>query len=67
MKKFGMYVIGRSEAPLHEFEGDYIVQDGDLVQVCRYGRDDPTRPTLVAAIKMEKKWVVKEGLHSGPW
>jgi hypothetical protein len=57
MAKFGLF-DGRIKEPNQEFEGEYLVINGDTVTVM--GKDDEGNQRIVAAIRLAQGQSVKK-------
>jgi hypothetical protein len=64
MAKFALY-DGANVLPSQEFEGDYMVQDGQYVKIQVNSTNPHVRDRTVASIHLDKGQCVKEIKHGG--
>jgi hypothetical protein len=59
MSQFGLYE-GASSLTMQDFEGDYMTQNGQFVQIFERASDPTRQDTQVAAIHLDKGQCVKK-------
>jgi hypothetical protein len=59
MAHFGQFMTGKLNA-IHNFEGDYMLQDQEFVKIFRKSNDPNIADTQVAAIRLDNGQSVKE-------
>jgi hypothetical protein len=59
MTRYGLFQP-TSKSPLHVYEGDYMVQDGEYVQIFKNPANEMSVGMQVAAIRLDKGQSVRE-------